>query len=139
MKLAELVTGGRKTYGNVVMGGLRRDMTGHEIKESLRILHIIETQVEEVWDAVMDDQRQMKRWKGVEFLINKSHATFRPSVRTSEVAALNATPVTTTRTTFSNKSNSMLRLSKAATYLPERWCVIWNSKAPFPSFANASS
>ena len=78
MKLAELVTGGRKTYGNVVMGGLRRDMTGHEIKESLRILQIIDTQVDEVWDAVMDDQRQMKRWKGVGILDKQVARDFSP-------------------------------------------------------------
>lgn len=78
MKLAELVTGGRKTYGNVVMGGLRRDITGNEIKESLRILQIIETQVEEVWDAVMDDQRQMKRWKGVGILDKQVARDFSP-------------------------------------------------------------
>lgn len=78
MKLAELVTGGRKTYGNVVMGGLRRDMTGIEIKESLRILKIIETQVDEVWDAVMDDQRQMKRWKGVGILDKQVARDFSP-------------------------------------------------------------
>lgn len=78
MKLAELVTGGRKTYGNVVMGGLRRDMTGTEIKESLRILKIIETQVDEVWDAVMDDQRQMKRWKGVGILDKQVARDFSP-------------------------------------------------------------
>lgn len=78
MKLAELVTGGRKTYGNVVMGGLRRDMTGKEIKESLHILKIIETQVDEVWDAVMDDQRQMKRWKGVGILDKQIARDFSP-------------------------------------------------------------
>ncbi len=78
MKLAELVTGGRKTYGNVVMGGLRRDITGVEIKESLRILHIIETQVDEVWDAVMDDKRQMSRWKGVGILDKQVARDFSP-------------------------------------------------------------
>ncbi|MBP1680001.1 MAG: hydrogenase-4 component large subunit [Proteobacteria bacterium] len=78
MKLAELVTGGRKTYGNVVMGGLRRDITGVEIKESLRILQIIETQVDEVWDAVMDDKRQMSRWKGVGILDKQVARDFSP-------------------------------------------------------------
>jgi len=78
MKLAELVTGGRKTYGNVVMGGLRRDITGVEIKESLRILKIIETQVDEVWDAVMDDKRQMSRWKGVGILDKQIARDFSP-------------------------------------------------------------
>jgi len=88
MKLAELVTGGRKTYGNVVMGGLRRDMTGHEIKESLKILKIIETQVEEVWDAVMDDQRQMKRWKGVGILdkqVARDFSAVGPNIRGSGI------------------------------------------------------
>lgn len=88
MKLAELVTGGRKTYGNVVMGGLRRDMTGHEIKESLRILQIIDTQVDEVWDAVMDDQRQMKRWKGVGVLdkqVARDFSAVGPNIRGSGI------------------------------------------------------
>jgi hypothetical protein len=88
MKLAELVTGGRKTYGNVVMGGLRRDMTGNEIKESLRILKIIETQADEVWDAVMDDQRQMKRWKGIGILdkqVARDFSAVGPNVRGSGI------------------------------------------------------
>ncbi|NCD11671.1 MAG: hydrogenase large subunit [Epsilonproteobacteria bacterium] len=88
MKLAELVTGGRKTYGNVVMGGLRRDMTGVEIKESLKILKIIETQADEVWDAVMDDQRQMKRWKGVGILdkqVARDFSAVGPNIRGSGI------------------------------------------------------
>ncbi|ACZ12881.1 NADH-quinone oxidoreductase subunit C [Sulfurospirillum deleyianum] len=88
MKLAELVTGGRKTYGNVVMGGLRRDMTGVEIKESLKILKIIETQVDEVWDAIMDDQRQMKRWKGVGILdkqVARDFSAVGPNIRGSGI------------------------------------------------------
>ncbi len=88
MKLAELVTGGRKTYGNVVMGGLRRDITGVEIKESLRILQIIETQVEEVWDAVMDDKRQIKRWKGVGILdkqVARDFSAVGPNIRGSGI------------------------------------------------------
>ncbi|AFL69241.1 NADH-quinone oxidoreductase subunit C [Sulfurospirillum barnesii] len=88
MKLAELVTGGRKTYGNVVMGGLRRDMTGEEIRESLKILKIIETQADEVWDAVMDDQRQMKRWKGVGILdkqVARDFSAVGPNIRGSGI------------------------------------------------------
>lgn len=88
MKLAELVTGGRKTYGNVVMGGLRRDITGIEIKESLRILQIIDTQVDEVWDAVMDDPRQVKRWKGVGILdkqVARDFSAVGPNIRGSGI------------------------------------------------------
>ena len=88
MKLAELVTGGRKTYGNVVMGGLRRDITGQEIKESLRILQIIDTQVDEVWDAVMEDKRQIMRWKGVGILdkqVARDFSAVGPNIRGSGI------------------------------------------------------
>ncbi|AXX87679.1 NADH-quinone oxidoreductase subunit C [Malaciobacter marinus] len=78
MELAQLVTGGRKTYGNVVMGGLRRDMTGKEIKKSLELLKTIETQLDEVWDAVMDDKNQVARWKGVGILDKQVARDFSP-------------------------------------------------------------
>ncbi|AXX91989.1 hydrogenase-4 component G [Malaciobacter molluscorum LMG 25693] len=86
MELAQLVTGGRKTYGNVVVGGLRRDMTGNEIKQSLKILETIETQTNEVWDAVMDDKNQIKRWKGVGILdkqVARDFSAVGPNVRGS--------------------------------------------------------
>ena len=41
-------------------------------------MKIIETQVDEVWDAVMDDQRQMKRWKGVGILDKQIARDFSP-------------------------------------------------------------
>lgn len=88
MKLAELVTGGRKTYGNVVMGGLRRDVTGHEIRESLEILNTIETQVDEVWEAVLDDKRQMSRWNGVGILekqVARDFSAVGPNIRGSGI------------------------------------------------------
>lgn len=78
MELAQLVTGGRKTYGNVVMGGLRRDMTGDEIKKSLELLKTIEKQLQEVWDAVMDDKHQVARWKGVGILDKQVARDFSP-------------------------------------------------------------
>ncbi|ATB69150.1 hydrogenase-4 component G, large subunit [Sulfurospirillum diekertiae] len=78
MELAQFVTGGRKTYGNVVMGGLRRDMSGVEIKKSLDLLKIIEKQLKEVWEAVMDDSAQVGRWKGVGILDPKVARDFSP-------------------------------------------------------------
>ncbi|WP_419768307.1 NADH-quinone oxidoreductase subunit C [Arcobacter sp.] len=78
MELAQLVTGGRKTYGNVVMGGLRRDMTGTEIKKSLELLETIEEQTKEVWEAVMDDKNQVDRWKGVGLLDKQVARDFSP-------------------------------------------------------------
>ncbi len=78
MELAQLVTGGRKTYGNVVVGGLRRDMSAKEVKESLKLLDIIETQTNEVWEAVMEDKTQISRWKGVGVLDKQVARDFSP-------------------------------------------------------------
>ncbi|WP_107686806.1 NADH-quinone oxidoreductase subunit C [Campylobacter concisus] len=78
MELAQLVTGGRKTYGNVVMGGLRRDMTNQEIKKGLEIINKLDVQISEIWDAVMEDKRQIGRWKGVGILDRQIARDFSP-------------------------------------------------------------
>ena len=78
MELAQLVTGGRKTYGNVVMGGLRRDMTNQEIKKGLEIINKLDVQISEIWDAVMEDKRQLGRWKGVGILDRQIARDFSP-------------------------------------------------------------
>ena len=78
MELAQLVTGGRKTYGNVVMGGLRRDMTNHEIKKGIEIINKLDVQISEIWDAVMEDKRQLGRWKGVGILDRQVARDFSP-------------------------------------------------------------
>ncbi|CAD7286919.1 NADH-quinone oxidoreductase subunit C [Campylobacter suis] len=78
MELAQLVTGGRKTYGNVIMGGLRRDMTNNEIKQAIAIINNLEVQINEIWDAVMEDKRQIGRWKGVGVLDKQVARDFSP-------------------------------------------------------------
>ena len=78
MELAQLVTGGRKTYGNGVMGGLRRDMTNHEIKKGLEIINKLDIQISEIWDAVLEDKRQIGRWKGVGILDRQIARDFSP-------------------------------------------------------------
>lgn len=78
MELAQLVTGGRKTYGNVVMGGLRRDMTNQEIKKGIEIINKLDVQISEIWDAVMEDKRQLGRWKGVGILDRQVARDFSP-------------------------------------------------------------
>lgn len=78
MELAQLVTGGRKTYGNVIIGGLRRDMTDQEIRRALKIVNDLDVQISEVWDAVMDDKRQIERWRGVGVLDRQVARDFSP-------------------------------------------------------------
>ncbi len=84
MQLAELVTGGRKTYGNVILGGLRRDMTGREVKKALEMINVIDVQLDEVWSAVMDDKMLINRWKGVGVLnkkVARDFSTVGPNIR----------------------------------------------------------
>jgi len=78
MELAQLVTGGRKTYGNVMVGGVRRDMTAEESKKALELVDKIEKYVKEVWEAVMEDDNQIARWKGVGKLDRKIARDFSP-------------------------------------------------------------
>lgn len=78
MELAQLVTGGRKTYGNVIMGGLRRDITANEIKKGIEIINKLDMQISEIWDAVMEDKRQIGRWKGVGILDRQVARDFSP-------------------------------------------------------------
>ena len=78
MELAQLVTGGRKTYGNVIMGGLRRDMTDNEIRKGIEIINKLDVQISEIWDAVMEDKRQIGRWKGVGVLDRQVARDFSP-------------------------------------------------------------
>ena len=78
MELAQLVTGGRKTYGNVMIGGVRRDMTAEESKKALELVDKIEKYTKEVWEAVMEDDNQINRWKGVGILDRKIARDFSP-------------------------------------------------------------
>lgn len=86
MELAQLVTGGRKTYGNVIMGGLRRDITANEIKKGIEIINKLDMQISEIWDAVMEDKRQIGRWRGVGILdkqVARDFSTVGPNMRGS--------------------------------------------------------
>ena len=78
MELAQLVSGGRKTYGNVIIGGMRRDISAKEIKRGLELLDTMETQLKEVWEAVMEDDSQVERWKGVGILDKQVARDFSP-------------------------------------------------------------
>lgn len=65
LDIAQILTGGRKTYGTIAIGGVRKDLTLSEIKKILELLDIIETGTKEMWEVVMNDKRQINRWKNV--------------------------------------------------------------------------
>ncbi|CAD7288106.1 Formate hydrogenlyase subunit 5 [Campylobacter majalis] len=78
MDLAQIITGGRKTYGNIIIGGLRRDITSEEIKKAIALVNKIDTQLTEFWEATMSDKRQVGRWEGVGVLDRQVARDFSP-------------------------------------------------------------
>lgn len=65
LDLAQIITGGRKTYGTVMIGGMRRDINAKQIKEMLNLLQKIEIELDEIWEVIINDERQISRWKGI--------------------------------------------------------------------------
>ncbi len=78
MDLAQYLTGGRKTYGMIMIGGVRRDITDDERKKMLEIVNQIEQQLRECWDAIMDAPNLVDRWKGVGILDRRVARDFSP-------------------------------------------------------------
>lgn len=70
MELAQLVTGGRKTYGMIMIGGVRRDIHDAKRKQMVELLDKLEVQIKECWEAIMDTNTP-ERWKGVGILDRK--------------------------------------------------------------------
>ncbi len=78
MELAQVLTGGRKTYGMMLVGGVRRDITNAERNQMLGLLDKVETRVRECWEAIMDAPNVITRWKGVGVLEKKIARDFSP-------------------------------------------------------------
>ncbi|MDA3047482.1 NADH-quinone oxidoreductase subunit C [Campylobacter sp. JMF_08 NE1] len=86
LDLAQILTGGRKTYGTVTVGGMRRDIRAKEIKEILNLLSKIEQEFEDVWEVIINDERQMSRWKGIGVLdpqVGRDYGSVGPTIRAS--------------------------------------------------------
>jgi Ni,Fe-hydrogenase III large subunit/Ni,Fe-hydrogenase III component G len=65
MWLAERITGNRKTYGMIVVGGVRRDITPEIGDDILRVLAQVEKEVGTVERAILHDTSIHRRTKGV--------------------------------------------------------------------------
>ena len=68
MWLAEKITGNRKTYGMIIIGGVRRDFTPEILKEISATLDSLEKEVSEVHRSIEKDSIIHKRTKGVGYL-----------------------------------------------------------------------
>ncbi len=78
LEMAQILTGGRKTYGTIMVGGVRRDITSAQIKRCLELLDKIEAQTDEVWEVLTNDRRQMSRFQGIGVLERKVARDFSP-------------------------------------------------------------
>ncbi len=78
MLMAQLLTGARKTYGMIIPGGVRRDITDRERKETLKLCDEVESELKDIWQVVMEDKRQMGRWKNVGVMSRQVARDFSP-------------------------------------------------------------
>ena len=65
MWLGERLTGNRKTYGMIVVGGVRRDITAEHKQDILNVIDKIEKELIIIQKSIIGDTAIHKRTKGV--------------------------------------------------------------------------
>ncbi|HEY8414336.1 MAG TPA: hydrogenase large subunit [Thermaerobacter sp.] len=86
MKMAEILTGGRKTYGLNLIGGVRRDILKNERAEVLRLAGELRAEVSDLIDIMVNTTNFVARTKGVGRLdpeVARSFSAVGPNLRGS--------------------------------------------------------
>ncbi|ERM92229.1 hydrogenase 3 large subunit [Caldanaerobacter subterraneus subsp. yonseiensis KB-1] len=65
MQMAEILTGGRKTYGMNLIGGVRRDILKEEKVQALRLISEIRSELKELIDMLLNTPNFISRTQGV--------------------------------------------------------------------------
>ncbi|OIQ60043.1 formate hydrogenlyase subunit 5 precursor [Moorella thermoacetica] len=65
MQMAEILTGGRKTYGMNLIGGVRRDILKEERDQVLRLIAEIRVELDELLDLLLNTTNFISRTQGV--------------------------------------------------------------------------
>ncbi|PKL15945.1 MAG: Fe-S-binding domain-containing protein [Spirochaetae bacterium HGW-Spirochaetae-5] len=68
MWLSERITGNRKTYGMVIVGGVRRDIDKETTDDILKVIKKVEEEVNIIYKSIIGDSAVHKRTKGVGYL-----------------------------------------------------------------------
>ncbi len=68
MWLSERITGNRKTYGMVIVGGVRRDIDKETTDDILKVIKKVEEEVNTIYKSIIGDSAVHKRTKGVGYL-----------------------------------------------------------------------
>ncbi len=89
LDLFEMITGNRNSYAMFKIGGVRRDITGDQIREIGKVMPVIKKKTDLLAGAVMDDPVIHARTKGVGVLTREDiagYAAVGPTARASGVA-----------------------------------------------------
>ncbi|HHY60469.1 MAG TPA: hydrogenase large subunit [Clostridia bacterium] len=78
MQMAEILTGGRKTYGMNLIGGVRRDILREERDQVLRLISEIRSELDDLLDLLLNTPNFISRTQGVGRLDPKVARDFSP-------------------------------------------------------------
>ncbi len=78
MKMAEMLTGARKTYGLNLIGGVRRDILKAQRLEALKTLHEMRTEVTQLVEILLDTPNMQQRTVNVGVLDRKVARDYSP-------------------------------------------------------------
>lgn len=86
MKMAEILTGARKTYGMNLVGGIRRDILKDEKQQSLQLIKELRAEVNDLLDILVNTSNIVERTAGVGALdptVARDFSPVGPNVRGS--------------------------------------------------------
>ncbi|SMB92736.1 hypothetical protein SAMN00808754_0699 [Thermanaeromonas toyohensis ToBE] len=89
MQMAEILTGGRKTYGMNLIGGVRRDILKEEKDRVLRLISEIRSELGELIDMLLNTPNFISRTQGVGRLdpkVARDYSPVGPNIRGSGYA-----------------------------------------------------
>ncbi len=78
MKMAELLTGARKTYGMNLIGGIRRDILKEERTQALRWISELRVEVKNLVDILLNTPNIVQRTQGIGMLETKVARDYSP-------------------------------------------------------------
>lgn len=97
MKMAEILTGARKTYGLNLIGGIRRDLLKEDMIQTRQLAQQMRRDVQELVDMLLSTPNMEQRTVGIGRLIRKLPVTSVTSARWFAPAATRVTPAPITR------------------------------------------
>lgn len=118
MKMAEILTGARKTYGLNLIGGIRRDLLKDDMIQTRQLAQQMRREVQELVDVLLSTPNMEQRTVGIGRLDPKSLATSVTLARWFVPAVTPVIPVPITRLLVMACCQWKSTASRAATLFP---------------------